>query len=69
MKKTSLSDKMMYCTCNKKDNERPIRVLKVDEDVKEAIKDILEFPAGNVEALKQKIRVRCGKELCSEEEE
>jgi len=39
------------------------------KDVKEAIKDILEFPAGNVEALKQKIRVRCGKELCSEEEE
>ena len=40
MKKTSLSDKMMYCTCNKKDNERPIRVLKVDEDVKEAIKEL-----------------------------
>jgi len=39
------------------------------KDVKKAIKDILEFPAGNVEALKQKIRVRCGKELCLEEEE
>jgi len=64
MKKTSLSDKKV---------EYPLGALEILEcypsgDVKEAIKDILEFPAGNVEALKQKIRIRCGKELCSEEE-
>ena len=56
---TSLSDETFISECNN-------FVIEV-KDVKEAIKDILEFPAGNVEALKQKIRVRCGKELCSEE--
>ncbi|MHA1344251.1 MAG: hypothetical protein ACTSQG_09705 [Promethearchaeota archaeon] len=38
----TLSKKFIYCECNKGNNRHPIRVVKVDDDLKQFIKEILE---------------------------
>jgi len=38
----TLSKKFIYCECNKGNNRHPIRVVKVDDDLKQFIKEILD---------------------------
>ncbi len=48
----TLKEKIRYCECNKGTHRHPIRVVQVDNDIKEFIKEIIEEIDKNIKEIK-----------------